>query len=779
MRVPVYERQIGIQPMPQPNIQPVMPTGDGGASVFKAIQGFTDRLIKLQEDHEDAQTLEAFNKFKNDSLDYHENPEKGIYNTRLGGAAKGVYSEADGWMRTKGEEYAQRLGSNRAKANFRRMASDYISQRGQTNSRFEAEQSKKYRIETADAAIKNGLNEIATNAFDDSAVDRIRNDMMSALELKTRYSSPETRKAALAEMENSIALTRLNTMLQENPLMAESWFNANKDKFTGDDAVKAAQVVKNRTEIFKTQSAVDELIKKFPQGHEQEGLKWIREHYSGDEEERIAAAFKTRHNEIEVDENKNARLLKLQQDQFEDRLANDLYVNGRLPSEYELREYVRTGRLRAEQAERLQTQQITSASRDRIEREILARNPDFSQLELDQAVMSRMGTTNEDHQKTFAEAVQLVLNAKPGDNVNKKLEYLYKRGKLTREDVDTLKKQGDIIDDTQREFLNGEKKDLDAIIKNLVKAGLPDKLSQGIRDNFLTQALTKNPRDKDYRQQILDLKKRVLIDAITNSGERLTGYLWGQSALGEALTEIQDMTLENRNIDPFPTLPDIQPSNITLTPQARPAPVPANQTPRLERIPTNDELPTLTGEVDLSSSFYLGNYRVTDGYSLTPTALRNGRGHAAIDRALPPNTPLIIPNGHAWTVAKTGRNSTAGKHVTISTTLSNGDNLSVTLAHLNDYYVRRGDIINPGEMFARSGNTGNSTGPHLHISAKLNGQTINPSRVNMYDVTVNNNIAPPAPAPVSPDVQQVPERLSSQDIFSFPTNPPDHYIQWP
>ena len=205
-------------------------------------------------------------------------------------------------------------------------------------------------------------------------------------------------------------------------------------------------LVKNRTEIFKTQSAVDELIKKFPQGHEQEGLKWIREHYSGDEEERIAAAFKTRHNEIEVDENKNARLLKLQQDQFEDRLANDLYVNGRLPSEYELREYVRTGRLRAEQAERLQTQQITSASRDRIEREILARNPDFSQLELDQAVMSRMGTTNEDHQKTFAEAVQLVLNAKPGDNVNKKLEYLYKRGKLTREDVDILKKQGDIID---------------------------------------------------------------------------------------------------------------------------------------------------------------------------------------------------------------------------------------------------------------------------------------------------------------------------------------------
>ena len=123
MRVPVYERQIGIQPMPQPNIQPVMPTGDGGASVFKAIQGFTDRLIKLQEDHEDAQTLEAFNKFKNDSLEYHENPDKGIYNTRLGGAAKGVYSEADGWMRTKGEEYAQRLGSNRAKANFRRMAS--------------------------------------------------------------------------------------------------------------------------------------------------------------------------------------------------------------------------------------------------------------------------------------------------------------------------------------------------------------------------------------------------------------------------------------------------------------------------------------------------------------------------------------------------------------------------------------------------------------------------------------------------------------------------------
>lgn len=46
--------------------------------------------------------------------------------------------------------------------------------------------------------------------------------------------------------------------------------------------------------------------------------------------------------------------------------------------------------------------------------------------------------------------------------------------------------------------------------------------------------------------------------------------------------------------------------------------------------------------------------------------------------------------------------------------------------HLSDIYYKKGDIVKAGYIIARSGNTGNSTGPHLHFAVKEFGQFINP-----------------------------------------------------
>ena len=254
MRVPVYERRVGIQPMPQPNIQPVIPTSDHGAGIAKAVQGFTDRLVKLQQDHEDAQTLEAFNKFKQDSLNYHEDPDKGLYNTRLGGSAQGVYNDADKWMREKGEDYAMRLGSNRAKANFRRMASDYILARGQTNSRFEAEQGRKYRIETADAAIKNELADIESNWNNPEFINQARLRIQQALELKLRGSSRDAYNAAYANIEDQIGVARLRQAFVKDPLLALSMLDDKDIHLKPDTAAKLREQLTNKTEIYELQA---------------------------------------------------------------------------------------------------------------------------------------------------------------------------------------------------------------------------------------------------------------------------------------------------------------------------------------------------------------------------------------------------------------------------------------------------------------------------------------------------------------------------------------------
>jgi murein DD-endopeptidase MepM/ murein hydrolase activator NlpD len=46
--------------------------------------------------------------------------------------------------------------------------------------------------------------------------------------------------------------------------------------------------------------------------------------------------------------------------------------------------------------------------------------------------------------------------------------------------------------------------------------------------------------------------------------------------------------------------------------------------------------------------------------------------------------------------------------------------------HLASFNVQEGDVVEPGQLIGIIGNTGRSTGPHLHFEVDIHGTPVNP-----------------------------------------------------
>lgn len=111
-----------------------------------------------------------------------------------------------------------------------------------------------------------------------------------------------------------------------------------------------------------------------------------------------------------------------------------------------------------------------------------------------------------------------------------------------------------------------------------------------------------------------------------------------------------------------------------------------------------------------------GDYLVmSDGYGIGPTGYRS-HSHNGID--LKASYQDVLATENQGVVVQVGRDSSSGNYVVVEYNHADGAKWRVSYCHLNHVTVQQGDVVHAGQPLAVSGNTGNSTGPHLHLTVK-------------------------------------------------------------
>ncbi|SCZ76593.1 M23 family metallopeptidase [Acidaminobacter hydrogenoformans] len=111
---------------------------------------------------------------------------------------------------------------------------------------------------------------------------------------------------------------------------------------------------------------------------------------------------------------------------------------------------------------------------------------------------------------------------------------------------------------------------------------------------------------------------------------------------------------------------------------------------------------------------------VSRGTVTSPFGTRWGRRHNGIDIGLPTGSSIKAADG--GTVIFSGYDGGYGYTVRIS----HGDGMVTVYAHNSKLQVKKGDKVYKGQQIALSGNSGSSTGPHLHFEVRIDGVPKNP-----------------------------------------------------
>jgi murein DD-endopeptidase len=124
---------------------------------------------------------------------------------------------------------------------------------------------------------------------------------------------------------------------------------------------------------------------------------------------------------------------------------------------------------------------------------------------------------------------------------------------------------------------------------------------------------------------------------------------------------------------------------------------------------------------------FVGDYKISSGYNVRRRHPVTGRvaPHHGTDFQMPVGTPIVAPAD--GTVTRVDSHAHAGRYIEIE----HGQGYTTRYLHLKQALVKEGQQVGRGERIALSGNTGRTTGPHLHYELHVNDRVVDAMRADL------------------------------------------------
>lgn len=219
------------------------------------------------------------------------------------------------------------------------------------------------------------------------------------------------------------------------------------------------------------------------------------------------------------------------------------------------------------------------------------------------------------------------------------------------------------------------------------------------------------------------------LDAFAAHVAELQARLTRLDALGERLTELAD--LDSSEFDFSLNVGQGGPDELFGGPAYAPPSFIATLDELALRLDSREQqlevLEQLLADRQLNEAEYLAGRPVLQGYISSPFGRRtdplNGRlrVHKGVDFAAKAGSDVVAVA--AGVVTASSRRSGYGNTVEIS----HADGYVTLYAHNQSNLVQVGDLVQRGQVIAKVGSTGRSTGSHVHFEVSQNGRVINPT----------------------------------------------------